>query len=202
MADEAQVLRFSRKGVKAETVTAAGANPAPPPKQQLLQELDIIAGNLGVAQNRVTTLVDPNAKAAEVASLVERYGVLQSKVYKLSQKAKALSDKTSQDDALGVARDINAVGNESENYIQAVEKLISEAPRQQQPIAAVGVRGLGAATAADSKSNVAPYLVLGALAVVTAGGGYLLWKQKQAKDKASVTKSRRFTRALVAGKKK
>lgn len=194
-----KVLRFGEGGVietEGEVVVAAGA-PAPvaPDKGALISQLAQLSANALVAQNRLTNLVDPTKCAATVQDLITRYGALQSKLVDLGTRVQAITDRP--DSAASVIADGTALGVEVQGYIEAVEALIAQYPLSGASSSVPGAAVKKSMTP-EQKKKLMPFLFLGGIAVLVAGGGYLIWRQRDQQAKATQRASKRAFGALPA----
>jgi hypothetical protein len=195
-----KVLRFGEGGVietEGEVVVAAGSPaPAAPDKAALISQLAQLSANALVAQNRLTNLVDPTHCAQTVQDLITRYGALQAKLTELGLRVQTITDRP--DSAAAVIADGTALGVEVQGFIEGVEALIAKYPlagaSSSVPTSAAGKRSM----TPEQKKKLMPFLFLGGIAVLVAGGGYLIWRQRDQQTKASQRASKRAFGALPA----
>jgi len=200
-----KVLRFGANGVTEESseVVSAGAPQKPAADvPALTAQLNVLADNALIASNRLTNLVDATKAPEVVQKLIERYGVLSTKIAGLYNRVGKLTDRP--DDAAALIRDGESTSIEIQGFIEAVEELVAKYPRTD--LASNGKSNGGAApssggsavTRTGAKRDLAPFFILGGIAVLVAGGGYLIWAQKQKQDKAVARASSRAFGALPA----
>lgn len=199
-----KVLRFG-EGVTVETegetvpATSPVGTPAKPVADvpALTAQLGVLAQNALIAQNRLTNLVDPTRCADKVQALINRYGELQTRITGINARVQELTGRP--DGAANVIRDGESVSIEVQGFIEAVEALISEYPRTMAQQSAPGIQTLARSNMSpEQKRKLMPFLLLGGMAVLVAGGGYMIWRQHDKEAKATARASKRAFGALPA----
>lgn len=202
MSKPGKVLRFGGPGgvVEVPQEDAPVGEPAKTASDPvaIAHQLDELAGNALIAQNRLTNLVDATQCATMVQNLIERYAALSTRFAALYDRLAKLTARP--DDGASLIQDAGSTGLEVQGFIEAVEGLVNKYPHPALPVAAgaagptaAGTAGLGATPAAAPPArDMKPFMILGGLAVLLAGGGYLIWSQKQKQERAASRASRSF----------
>jgi hypothetical protein len=183
----------------APATAGQAAEPASSP-QALLSQLSILQANATTAQNRLVNMVDATQAAETVEALIKRYAALQTKITGLLNRLQAI-DPNQSDGYAALIRDQDALAIEVQGYIEAVESLVGQYPKSAAAIASgttVPAQPMSRTELDARRRKVLPYVVLGGMFLLVAGGGYLIWAQKKKQDKAHTRSTRKALGAITA----
>lgn len=162
-------------GVGAAAQSAGEPGPALPPPQKLAAQLDETLGHLRHATTRLTNLVPPGgANEERLQGLYQTHVTIQDNLADVAGRLQgAVGDENLDEGAyMGIANDLVEVQQQTQSYVESVEKLIGESAASETALApAAGPR---------MQPN---WMLIGALGLSLAGVGFGLWQWRKSRKR-------------------